>query len=163
VGLVKLHVFQPTCASAQDKWAITSIKIDILRKYAYNKSVNLKTGKTILVADISADMRELIVNKLKRRFDVNTLEAESGLASAATLWTSKVDLVIADPQIPDGAGPWLDHFMKTYLPATPLILFTDRKTRVSPGAVDSTRAVIPNLDFEALLSSAQRLGGLKER
>lgn len=121
--------------------------------------------KKVLVVDDCPDTRTAIAATLKRHFDIDSVEAESGEGAVLLIRTRPVDLVISDLMMPNGSGVWLHRVLKKSFSQIPLIIFTANAAPADPlPAPDETlRAVVKKPNMNELIVETRRLGVFRAR
>jgi len=121
--------------------------------------------KRVLVVDDCADTRTAIVSALKRHFEIDIVEAESGEAAVLIIRAMAIDLVVSDLMMPNGTGVWLHQVIKEHFFEIPLIMFTavGAQKNTLPPSDETLRAVIKKPNLDELIVETRRLGVFSER
>lgn len=106
-------------------------------------------GKTLLVVDDEADLREIVSSELEF-MGAKVFQAENVSRAKSIMDTQKVDLIVSDIRMPGGTGvDLLNHIKAKSIDVPPIILIT--------GFADITVEDAFNQGAEALLSKPFRL------
>lgn len=108
----------------------------------------------ILVVDDEKDVRDNIINFLKKRFDHNYIEAENGIEAIKCIKDNLIDVLILDIKMPKKSGIAVMEEVKRVSPKTAVLVITGW---ISDDVVDeaikkgATDYVIKPIEMEALL------------
>lgn len=121
--------------------------------------------KRALIVDDCPDTRMAIAATLRKHFEVDSLEAESGEAAVLIIRAFAIDLVVSDLMMPNGTGVWLHQILKEHFSKIPLIMFTaiDAQKSTLPTADETLKAVIKKPNMDELVVETRRLGVFCER
>lgn len=81
------------------------------------------TQKTLLVVDDEAEIREMVLDDL-RKYDIRTFTAENGLAALEILRSQEVDAVLSDIRMPKMDGITLLQNVRDSGMVTPFVFLT---------------------------------------
>lgn len=111
-------------------------------------------GRTILVVDDEADLREIVASELEY-MGASVLQAENVASAKSVIGDHKIDLIVSDIRMPGGTGVDLLNYIKSRsINVPPIILIT--------GFADITLEDAFNKGAEALLSKPFKLEELIE-
>lgn len=106
-------------------------------------------GKTLLVVDDEADLREIVSSELEF-MGANVFQAENVSRAKSIIDREKIDLIVSDIRMPGGTGvDLLNHIKSKSIDVPPIILIT--------GFADITVEDAFNQGAEALLSKPFKL------
>jgi CheY-like chemotaxis protein len=116
------------------------------------------TGKTIMLVDDEADIREIIASELSF-LGANILEADNITSAFNIFEKENPDLIISDIRMPGGTGIELLDLVKKKRPDLPFVLVTGFADISLENALDKGSEALLNKPFklEELIHTSQRL------